>query len=101
LTDAEATELSISRQRLRIQLTQLLLHGRLHDLLLFLIYFFIVDDFVRPTITESIGPISAICMVGKTMAVANQSEISFFSIRQLTWPWQPIFVGCIHATEFR
>jgi len=82
LTDAEETELSISRQRLRIQLTQLLLHGRLHDLLLFLIYFFIVDDFVRPTITESIGPISAICMVGKTMAVANQCEISFFSIRQ-------------------
>jgi len=42
-----------------------------------------------------------IVLVGRTMSVDDQSEISFFSILQGTLPRQPIFGGFIHRTDFR
>jgi len=40
-----------------------------------------------------------ICRFGRTMAVDDQSEISFL-IPQGTLPWQPVFVAFIHRTTY-
>jgi len=51
-----------------------------------------------PIISKSTG---SIFRIGTgAMAVEDQSEISFSNPRG-TLPWQPIFVGFIHRTNFR
>jgi len=54
---------------------------------------------VGPIISKSTRPTFANFHVGRTVAVDDQSEVSF-SIPQGTLPRQPNFVGFIHTTEF-
>jgi len=74
----------------------------LYVLLLFFIYFIFVMILFRPVTYLKIYQtnLCQIFRVGRTMAVDDQCEISIL-VLQGTLPWQPIFVGFIHRTDFR
>jgi len=64
------------------------------------LYFCLTIPF-RPMIFDSYRTdLRQIFRVGRTIAVDDQSEISF-SIPHGTLPWQPIFVSFIRRTKFR
>jgi len=64
-------------------------------------FLFIFNDFCRPNYLEIYRTeLYQIFRVGRTVAVDDQSEISF-SIPRGMLPWQPIFASFIRRTEFR
>jgi len=69
----------------------------------FLFYYFIYfnDSFQTNYLKIYETDHRRVCRVGRTPAVDDQSEIRFSIHQEGTLPWQPIFVGFVHGTEFR